>query len=674
MLRGELAEGLEGEQNGERMELRTRPAKCFQLVDVGQLASRHRSGERGDGSGGACRFERATGELAEAFLRRRWYSGGAREVAGGGEDGDRSARRPGRSEVVERTHLAGNFRVRSAERGGDARRDVACRRVPLEREKRPPGDGEGGKLSRKRAQRVEPADGAALSTQWGQCLGVEPARGVESDARLRPLRELRRDAGERAVGHRQQQHVAIDALEMGGSHRPCTGDLRPPRKAPSAGARHRPQGGAAREAPARDAGSHAARAHQCDGEAGERTAAAHLETLNDLETLDPRPDGILVAGTRRGGVPTRQPSPSLRRETSMSTRPPSRPSGAAVPRALSGRDRDILRDVIYTFISAGEPVSSRAVAKQERHGLSSASIRNIMADLEEKGYLRQPHTSAGRVPTPAGYHFYIETLMRQRLVPVKDRRYIDSHLDAATGGEERMTATTQLLSELTHQVGVVLIPALGDTVLKTVEFVPVSGRRVLCVVVSSTGFIDSKLVELEESVGREELVRAGNYLTDTFGGLALRDIRDRLLVAMDDERAQVDRLLTLSIALARKSLSEGAPELLMDGTAELLSQPELSDLGRVRRLFEAFQDKAKLVRLLNQCLAGGGVRAWIGDDSELTSELDFSLVAAPYGAGDRVVGSLGILGPSRMEYDKVIPVVEYLADTLSEALARTFEG
>jgi heat-inducible transcriptional repressor len=211
-------------------------------------------------------------------------------------------------------------------------------------------------------------------------------------------------------------------------------------------------------------------------------------------------------------------------------------------------------------------------------------------------------------------------------------------------------------------------------VLKTVEFVPVSGRRVLCVVVSSTGFIDSKLVELEESVSREELVRAGNYLTDTFGGLALRDIRDRLLVAMDDERAQVDRLLALSIALARKSLSQGAPELLMDGTAELLSQPELSDLGRVRRLFEAFQDKAKLVRLLNQCLAGGGVRAWIGDDSELTSELDFSLVAAPYGAGDRVVGSLGILGPSRMEYDKVIPLVEYLADTLSEALARTFEG
>jgi len=221
---------------------------------------------------------------------------------------------------------------------------------------------------------------------------------------------------------------------------------------------------------------------------------------------------------------------------------------------------------------------------------------------------------------------------------------------------------------------VVLIPALADTVLKTVEFVPVSGRRVLSVVVSSSGFIDSKLVEVDEPVSREELVRAGNYVTDSFGGLTLREIRDRLLHAMDDERAQVDRLMSLSIALAKMSLSPGGPELLMDGTAELLTQPELADLSRVRRLFEAFHDKARLVRLLNQCLAGGGVRAWIGDDSELTSELDFSLVAAPYRTGERVLGSLGILGPSRMEYDKVIPLVEYLADTLSEALAKTFEG
>ena len=342
---------------------------------------------------------------------------------------------------------------------------------------------------------------------------------------------------------------------------------------------------------------------------------------------------------------------------------------------LTPRDREILRDVIYSFIVSGEPVSSRSVAKQERHGLSSASIRNVMADLEEQGYLRQPHTSAGRVPTPAGYHFYIETLMRQRTVPVQQRRYIDSRLEETAGNAgDRVAATSQLLSELTHQVGVVLIPALGDTVLKTVEFIPVAERRVLCVVVSSTGFIDSKLVEVEGPVTREDLVRAGNYLTETFTGLTLREVRDRLLGLMADERAQVDRLLGLALALARSSFPHGAPDVRVDGATELLNQPELADLGRVRRLFEAFDDKARLVKLLNQCLDGGGVRAWIGEDAELTSELDFALVATPYRVGERVLGSLGILGPSRMEYDKIIPLVEYLADTLSGALANTFEG
>ena len=350
------------------------------------------------------------------------------------------------------------------------------------------------------------------------------------------------------------------------------------------------------------------------------------------------------------------------------TQRPGRPS-------LSPRDREILRDVIYTFIVSGEPVSSRSVAKQERHGLSSASIRNVMADLEEQGYLRQPHTSAGRVPTPAGYHFYIETLMRQRAVPAQQRRYIDSRLDEIAGkAEDQVARTSQLLSELTHQVGVVLIPALGDTVLKTVEFIPVAERRVLCVVVSSTGFIDSKLVEVESPVSREDLVRAGNYLTETFTGLTLREVRDRLLKLMADERAQVDRLLGLALALARSSFPQGAQDVRVDGASELLSQPELADLGRVRRLFEAFDDKARLVKLLNQCLEGAGVRAWIGEDAELTSELDFALVATPYRVGDQVLGSLGILGPSRMEYDKIIPLVEYLADTLSVALANTFEG
>ncbi|MBZ0112446.1 MAG: heat-inducible transcriptional repressor HrcA [Thermoanaerobaculia bacterium] len=343
---------------------------------------------------------------------------------------------------------------------------------------------------------------------------------------------------------------------------------------------------------------------------------------------------------------------------------------------LNPRDRDILRDVIYTYIAQGEPVSSRTMARQEKSGLSAATIRNVMADLEELGFLHQPHTSAGRVPTATGYHAYIDTLMEQKRVSTKQKRFISDHLRrAGDDGEERMNATSQLLSKLSQQVGLVLIPALGETVLKAIDFVPLTGSKVLCVVVSSTGFVDSKVVALEAEVTPEELIRAANYLNENFAGLSIRQIRDRLLKLMDDERNQVNRLLGLVITLAGRSLGQSdVPEVLVDGAAGLLSQPELSDLRRVRRLFDAFDEKVRLVQLLNQCLEGQGVRTWIAEDSALTSELDFSLIATNYSVGGRVLGSLGIMGPSRMEYEKVIPLVEYLANSLSDALADTFEA
>ncbi|MDX1631920.1 MAG: heat-inducible transcriptional repressor HrcA [Thermoanaerobaculia bacterium] len=345
------------------------------------------------------------------------------------------------------------------------------------------------------------------------------------------------------------------------------------------------------------------------------------------------------------------------------------------PDSLTPRDREILKDVVYTYIVHGEPVSSRTVAKHERHALSSATIRNVMADLEDVGLLHQPHTSAGRVPTAAGYHLYIRDLMRQQEVPSRERHYIESTL-AEVGGsaEDRIEAASQLLSELSERVGIVLVPAMGATVLRRIDFVPLSGTRVLCVIVSSSGFVDNKIVELDEPVSREDLNRVANYLSENFGGLSLKKIRDRLLALMDDERARMDRLLRLVIALGGRTLEAAdLPDLKVEGTTELLSQPELADVDRVRRLFETFQDKARLVSLLNQCLEGPGVRAWIGDDTDLTSELDFSLVATPYRAGHRVIGSLGIMGPSRMQYERVIPLVEFLAATLSEALVETFE-
>jgi heat-inducible transcriptional repressor len=349
---------------------------------------------------------------------------------------------------------------------------------------------------------------------------------------------------------------------------------------------------------------------------------------------------------------------------------------------LSAREREILKDTILMYILGAEPVSSRSLAKAGKLGLSAASIRNIMADLEERGYLAQPHTSAGRIPTRAGYHLFVEALMDAKTVPVKVRRYVEERLsDRPRDVDEMMEITSHLLSELSQQVGLVVAPAIGDTVLKAVELVPLASRpdstRVLCVVVAESGFVDNKVVDTERPVPREELIWAGNYLTETFAGRTLREIRTELLRRMAEERAQVDQLMALAFDLASRGLDFTVPssrDVLFDGTSTVLGQPELTDVGRVRRLLETFQDKARLVQLVTQVVEGDGVRVVIGEDSDLTSELDFSLVVAPYRVGERPLGTLGIFGPSRMEYQRVIPLVSYLGETLSALLTSESAG
>lgn len=336
---------------------------------------------------------------------------------------------------------------------------------------------------------------------------------------------------------------------------------------------------------------------------------------------------------------------------------------------MSARDREILKDVVHTFILSGDPVSSRAVARHD-HGVSAATIRNVMADLEELGYLDQPHASAGRVPSSAGLHFYIETLMEARHVEPEERRRIEGELFGSGGdGDQVIDTATQLLSRLSGQIGIVVTPAFGESVLEAVDFVPLSGRRVLCVVVTKNGFVENKLVETDEELAREELVRISNYLTETFRGQTLRAIRERLLARMSDERAQVDQLLARAIRLASRGLeSRSEPELKIEGTAALVARPELGDVDRVRRLLDAFADRQRLVALLGRCLDGNGVRVVIGEDDEVTSDLGLSLVARGWGGEGRSRGMLGILGPARMPYDRIIPLVDYLGDSLGRAL------
>jgi len=341
----------------------------------------------------------------------------------------------------------------------------------------------------------------------------------------------------------------------------------------------------------------------------------------------------------------------------------------------SGRDRRILEDVIRTFIHTGAPVSSRSLARMAKHGLSSASIRNVMADLEDSGFLSQPHTSAGRVPTAAGYHYYIDTLMQSRVLSEEKRRYIRENLrQVLMDVEDLMGMVTHLLTEMSHQIGIVLTPMISETTVKAIHFLNLSGRRALCVLESESGLVEHRVVQTIQTTSPGELVEISNYLTDHFSGHTLREIRDRLLSMMADDREQINNLLASAISLAQQALGTvEEPELLFEGTETVLTQPELSDIVRVRRLLETFTDKAELVRMLDQMIGGSGTHVIIGEDSDLTSDLDFSLVATTYGSTDRVLGALGIFGPSRMEYDRVVPLVDFLGRTVSETLVEGTE-
>ncbi len=347
-----------------------------------------------------------------------------------------------------------------------------------------------------------------------------------------------------------------------------------------------------------------------------------------------------------------------------------KPSVTASASSLGPRDREILAEIIRAHVSSGEPVSSRTVSKTSESRLSAASIRNVMADLEELGFLAQPHTSAGRVPTQAAYRLYVESLMTKRPLPEKDRRYIEESLQGAVhDAYQLMSVVSHLLSELSQQVGIVLIPAVEETVLHAVDFVNLGNKRVLCVLVSTAGFVDHVVIETEQEPSREELIRISNYVTDHFSGLNLREVRDRLIHLMNEEKTRVDAWLSGALELAKRAVcGKQNKGVLVEGTTALLHQPELSDVGRIRRMLDTFADQAQLVQMLNRCLESDGVRVFMGEDMTVTSELDFSLVGVSYGDGQRRLGSLGIVGPSRMEYPRIVPLVRFLGEALSRTL------
>jgi len=344
--------------------------------------------------------------------------------------------------------------------------------------------------------------------------------------------------------------------------------------------------------------------------------------------------------------------------------------------ALDGRSREILRQAVHIFITTGEPVGSRTLSKVNERGFSAATIRNIMADLEEEGFLYQPHTSAGRVPTDRGYRFYVSTLMENAALQQPDRQWIHEQMapnESGLGGPGGLVQrTTRLLTTMTGMVGFVTGPDVLHSVLRHVDFVRMAPRRLLVVLVSQAGHVTNRAVEISEELSGDDLVQCARYLEEQFRGFTLLEAREMLMSRLQEIEADVNNLVRNALTIADAAFTEElTSEVHVEGTSSVLSEPEfVKNVERAQQLLLTLEQRHKLVGILNACLEGPEVRIVIGSEAHVPDLEGISVIGARYSNGSRDLGSIGIMGPTRMEYARHISVVDYIASSLSAAIAQ----
>jgi heat-inducible transcriptional repressor len=338
---------------------------------------------------------------------------------------------------------------------------------------------------------------------------------------------------------------------------------------------------------------------------------------------------------------------------------------------LDTRSQAILKEIIRVHVDTGMPVSSRTLFKSSRFHLSPASIRNIMADLTDGGYLAQPHTSAGRVPTDRAYRLYIDELVKNRRINEGVREQVDS--DLASAGPEvtgLFQTASRLLSRLSGEVGFVVAPDALHTVLKTLRFLSVAPGKVLVVQVNEPDIVLSRVIETGGDYTARELDDASERFSREYAGRTLDEVRRSLLDEVTEEKAACDQMLGRALDLARLALDarEGEQRVYVDGASKLLDKPEFSDVESLKKIFRAFDEKARLLDLVTRYLDARETCVVLGSEASLASDPRLSAVLTSYGSGERLTGMLGVIGPARREYPRVIPVVELLGRALSERL------
>lgn len=339
------------------------------------------------------------------------------------------------------------------------------------------------------------------------------------------------------------------------------------------------------------------------------------------------------------------------------------------------RAQHLLRVLVQRHIRDGQPVGSRTLTRESGLELSAATVRNVMADLEELGYLRSPHTSAGRVPTDKGYRFFVDSLLTlepERLT-MSDTARVALDTDPDAEADAIIDSASTLLSVLTRLAGVVTLPKRRGGLLRHVEFLQLDRRRVLAILVVNDHEVQNRVLHLERDYSRDELQRVANYLTEQYAGQPIEQVRESLLASIEDDRARLDALMSSVVDVGGQALSDSGQgtekRYVVAGQTNLMSFEELSaDVRRLRNLFNAFSEKRDILHLLDQCLAADGIQIFIGEESGYRVFDGCSLVTSPYSAEGEVLGVLGVIGPTRMEYDRVIPIVDLTAKLLGAAL------
>jgi len=341
---------------------------------------------------------------------------------------------------------------------------------------------------------------------------------------------------------------------------------------------------------------------------------------------------------------------------------------------LDERNRKVLQSVIDSYIASGLPVGSNVLAKRYDFGVSSATLRNIMAELEEMGFLTHPHTSAGRIPTDRGYRYYIDSLisveneaedlgdqLRQAPPPHGD----DIH--------DLMEEASRFLATLSHCAGVVVAPSESETRYRHVEFVRLRSAQVLIIFVTEGGIVQNKLIELDESIRQQDLNWFSAYLDDELTHWTLNEVRERLVEKMREEKLVFTQLMDETWRASQEVQERENEKVYIGGASQILETTEFATVERMRSLFKAFEDKYKLLKLLDRSVTAQGIKVFIGSENPFFEMQGCSLVVSSYKAGANVVGTLGVIGPTRMQYKQVIQVVEYTSKLLTKLLGERYQ-